>query len=173
MGLMPKGFRVKLLVLAALIVVVCSVGHVFAELVEGESFPVISLVNVDAEQEMEVAKFLADSVGAVVYMQTSCAVCRRELKVLQELAAKLTFKVVAISVDASGPDRVVKYKNHFGFDFPFLHDPEFKTPGLFGFAYTPALVLVGKDGKIAQLKGGFRPGDETMLEQKISELIGK
>ena len=57
--------------------------------------------------------------------------------------------------------------------FPFLQDSKFETPGLFDFAYTPALVLVDKEGKIAKLKGGYRPGDESELEKTISGLLGK
>jgi hypothetical protein len=51
-------------------------------------------------------------------------------------------------------------------DFP-------KTPELFGFSFTPGLILVGKDGNIAQLKGGYRPGDEVDIEVKIRALTAQ
>lgn len=147
---------------------------VFASVsVEGDVLPSISLPDVDTNVETDVGKELSGKVGAIVYMQTSCAVCRRELRFFNELSSKYDFKVIAISVDADSPERVVKYKEHFGFKFNFLQDKEFTTPGLFGFAYTPALVLVDKNGKIALLKGGFRPGDDVALEEKISGLVGK
>jgi peroxiredoxin len=107
-------------------------------------------------------------------MQTSCAACRQELLALKDLRGKYPeLKVVAISVDSGNPARVARYREHFGFDFPFVHDPDFKTPELFGFSFTPALVLVAKDGTIGLLKGGYRPGDEVELERKILELTGK
>lgn len=141
---------------------------------EGDLLPTISLTEVSTNTVKDVGTVLKGSVGALVYMQTSCAACRKELTALKELLVKFpTCKVAVISVDAGGPERVVKYKEHFGFEFPFFQDPEFKTPDLFGFSFTPALVLVDRDGKIAQLKGGFRPGDEAELEKRFSALIGK
>ena len=93
---------------------------------------------------------------------------------LKDLQAKFpSLKIAAISVDSGNPARVKRYQEHFGFEFPFFHDPDFKTPDLFGFSFTPALVLIGKDGKIALLKGGYRPGDETELEEKILALTGR
>ncbi|MHB8764746.1 MAG: peroxiredoxin family protein, partial [Deferrisomatales bacterium] len=94
-----------------------------------------------------------------------------ELQALQELAPRFPqLEVVVVSVDSGSPARVKRYKEHFGFNFAFLHDPEFKTPELFGFSFTPALVLVGRDGKIAVLKGGYRPGDEAEIEAKVAAL---
>jgi len=161
----------KVFVIFAVAVLLC-VDCAFAESAVGDAFPSITLANAETNNEEDVGKVFEGSVGALVYMQTSCAVCRRELITLKALAEKIPFKIAAVSVDVS-PGRVAKYKEHFGFDFPFFMDPEFKTPSLFGFAYTPALVLIDKQGKIAELKGGFRSGDETLLENKIEELRGK
>jgi len=170
-SLVSKKFSIKIVAIllgAALLCTECA----FAESAVGDSFPSITLANAETNSEEDVGKVFEGSVGALVYMQTSCAVCRRELQVLKSLAEKIPFKIAAVSVDVS-PGRVAKYKEHFEFDFPFFMDPEFKTPSLFGFAYTPALVLIDKQGKIAELKGGFRSGDEALLEKKIEELRGK
>lgn len=140
---------------------------------EGEPMPALKLVDVSTGAEVSVAEEFAGSVGALAYMQTSCAACRKELIALNALKAKYPeLKIVAISVDSGNSARVKRYKDHFGFEFPFLHDPGFQTPELFGFSFTPALVLVDKAGNIAQLKGGFRPGDEVALEKKILALSG-
>lgn len=137
----------------------------------GDPLPELKLLNVASNATDDVAALVQGGVGAVSYMQTSCAACRKELMALKDLQAKYPeLKVVAISVDSGNPARVKRYQEHFGFEFAFLHDPDFKTPELFGFSFTPALVLVGKDGKIALLKGGFRPGDEVELDQKILQL---
>ncbi|GAB4262952.1 MAG: hypothetical protein Kow0092_13530 [Deferrisomatales bacterium] len=120
---------------------------------------------------MDLKEAFHDAVGAVVFMQTSCAACRKELLAIKDLQARYPrFKVVVVSVDAGSPSRVERYKDHFGFPFPFVHDPEFTVPEQFGFSFTPATVLVDKTGRIARLKGGYRPGDEAALEQQILEL---
>lgn len=140
---------------------------------EGDPMPAMKLLDVSTGADMAVSEHLAGSVGAIVYMQTSCAACRKELIALKEISAKYPgLKIIAISVDSGNPARVKRYQDHFGFDFPFLHDPDFATPELFEFSFTPALVLVDKAGKIAQLKGGYRPGDEVALEEKIAALLG-
>ena len=133
-----------------------------------------TLPDAATEKPVDLGAVLQGSVGAISYMQTSCAACRQELLALKDLRGKYPeLKVVAISVDSGNPARVARYREHFGFDFPFVHDPDFKTPELFGFSFTPALVLVAKDGTIGLLKGGYRPGDEVELERKILELTGK
>ncbi|MBI5017081.1 MAG: TlpA family protein disulfide reductase [Deltaproteobacteria bacterium] len=140
----------------------------------GDPLPAISLVDASTEKPVQVAEALKGAVGVLVYMQTSCAACRKELTALKDLQGKYPkLKVVAVSVDAGGPERAVSYKKNFGFEFPFLQDPEFKTPELFGFSFTPGMVLVGKDGNVAFIKGGFRPGDEAEIEAKIMALTAQ
>ncbi len=139
----------------------------------GDPFPGLRLPDVDTGALVDVRPE-PGSLLAVVYMQTSCAACRKELLAFKELRARYPdLRVLAISVDSGSPARVKRYREHFGFDFPFLHDPEFKTPELFGFSFTPALVLVDREGRIALRKGGYRPGDERGVEQKIQELLGR
>ncbi len=138
----------------------------------GAELPTLALPDVEGGGSVDVKDYLSGSVGAVVFMQTSCAACRKELLALKELGARYPgLKVIAISVDSGSPARVKRYKEHFGFEFPFLHDPEFNTPGMFGFSFTPALVLVDRAGKIVSLKGGYRPGDERVLEERIQQLL--
>ncbi|MDF1553173.1 MAG: TlpA disulfide reductase family protein [Deferrisomatales bacterium] len=158
---------------AVLVVVVFSVSTAFSA-GEGDPMPEMKLMDVSTDTEVVVAEALSGSVGAIAYMQTSCAACRKELIALKEISAKYpSLKIIAVSVDSGNPARVKRYKDHFGFEFSFLHDPGFQTPELFGFSFTPALVLVDKTGKIAHLKGGYRPGDEVDLEQKILALSGQ
>ena len=95
--------------------------------------PSFSLPDVTTGQNVDVSEHLAQGPGAIVFMQTSCSACRRELKVFKALVEKFPeFKVVAISVDAGGPKRVVRYKDGYEFPFLFLHDPEYEKPDLFG-----------------------------------------
>lgn len=138
---------------------------------EGEPLPKMELADVRSGSMTELSEFLAGSVGAVIFMQTSCAACKKELIAFKDIAGRhADLKVAVISVDTGPASRVDRYRDSNDFPFPFFHDPGFSTPGLFGFSFTPALVLVEKTGKIALLKGGFRPGDEVELEKKIEKL---
>jgi peroxiredoxin len=168
---LAAGFHIPLCVLAALWLLGPAPCLAAAE---GDRLPAITLPDAATEKPVDLGAVFQGSVGAISYMQTSCAACRQELLALKDLRGKYPeLKVVAISVDSGNPARVARYREHFGFDFPFVHDPDFKTPELFGFSFTPALVLVAKDGTIGLLKGGYRPGDEVELEKKILELTGK
>jgi peroxiredoxin len=138
---------------------------------EGEPLPKIELADVRSGGMTQLTETLAGSVGAVIFMQTSCAACRKELIAFKEISGRHPdLKVAVISVDTGPASRVDRYRDSNDFPFPFYHDPDFKTPGLFNFAFTPALVLVDKAGMIALLKGGFRPGEEVELEKKIEKL---
>lgn len=159
--------------LLAAVLSVCAGSTVWAApAAVGDPLPKVSLPDAVTGAPVDVAIAFQGAPGALVFMQTSCAACRKELTLLKDLQLKYpALKIAAVSVDAGSAERVVRYREHFAFEFPFLHDPEFKVPELFGFAFTPALVLVGKDGKIAQLRGGFKPGDDAALEKAVAELV--
>lgn len=139
----------------------------------GDPIPKVILNNVKTNQASTLSEISKGKITVIVYMQTSCAACRKELEAIKNM---LNFcpdlNVIAISVDAGSPARILKYVEHYQFPFTFLHDPGFTTPEMFGFSYTPATVVIGKDGKILLLKGGFRRGDEKKLLELIQESGG-
>ncbi len=171
-GLPGGGLLLRIGLACAALVLSAGVG--VAAVAVGDPAPDLTLADVATGRPVRVADEIGGRVGAIAYMQTSCAACRKELLALKELQAKYPeLRIVAISVDSGNPARVKRYREHFGFPFPFLHDPEFKTPGLFGFSFTPALVVVDKAGKVALLKGGYRPGDEVGIEDLVVRLLGQ
>ena len=140
-----------------------------AEVGVGDKAPTIVLPDVTTGQSVDVTEHLKGAPGAIVFMQTSCSACRREMKALKSIVATYPdFKVVAVSVDGSGPDRVVRYREKHELAFLFVHDPDYVTPETFGFSYTPSLVLVTREGLVDELKGGFRPSDKDYLAEKIA-----
>jgi len=140
----------------------------------GDPLPALTLPEVGSGRPLDVAAHGAGGVLAVVFMQTSCAACRQELLLLKELQTRYPgLKVVAVCVDSGPEARVERYKEHFELPFVFVHDPDFKTPGLFGFSFTPGVVLADQAGRIAFVKGGYGQGDEAVLTQKVGELWGR
>jgi peroxiredoxin len=139
---------------------------------EGDLFPSLLLPNVITGKDIDVIDYLKGRVGAIVFMQTSCSACRKELKALKVISSTITdLKVIAISVDAGARKRVVRYREGFKLPFLFLHDPEFKSPEIFGISFTPALILVDKEGTIKLIKGGYRTKDRAKLEAQIEQLV--
>ena len=162
-----------LLMIVALITLTVSIS-LAGEAAVGDPCPKIMLNDVKTNQASSLNEISKGKVTVIVYMQTSCAACRKELESIKNMMQYVPeLVVVAISVDAGSPARILKYIEHYQFPFEFLHDPSFTTPELFGFSYTPATVIVGKDGKILQLKGGYRRGDEKKLLEIIQEAVKK
>jgi peroxiredoxin len=155
-------------------VLLLSVSYCFAsEAGVGEPAPKVILNDIKTNQASNLSEIGKGKVSVVVYMQTSCAACRKELEAIKSMLSYVPeLNVVAISVDAGSPARILKYIEHYQFPFTFLHDPSFTTPELFGFSYTPATVVIGKDGKIVYLKGGYRRGDEKRLLEVVQEASG-
>lgn len=137
----------------------------------GDPFPEMMLSDVETGAVVDVRSALGGNVGAVVFMQTSCGVCRKELHALREIGSRNpSLSVVAVSVDSGAPGRVTNYKKTNGFPFRFVHDPEFEAGARFGFKFTPGMILTRRDGTIALVKGGYKPEDLPGLEKTIDEL---
>jgi len=137
----------------------------------GERFPAFNLAEAESGRLYDLSDYLRGKVAVVVFMQTTCSVCKQELTALKGLAGRNpALSVIAVSVDSGGGGKVARYKEGNGFPFLFLQDPTFEKPALFGFTFTPGLVLTGRDGMIAMLKSGFKKGDLEELEKKIDEL---
>ena len=165
-----KKSKIILMIVAFMVISVCNSFADDAASLVGDPLPKVILNNIKTNQASTLSELTAGKVSIVVYMQTSCAACRKELEAIKNMAQYVPeLVVVAISVDAGSPARILKYIEHYQFPFEFLHDPSFTTPELFGFSYTPATVIVGCDGKIILLKGGFRRGDEKKLLEIIQE----
>jgi len=140
----------------------------------GDAAPKLILNDIKTNQAANLSELSKGKITAVVYMQTSCAACRKELEALKTMLEYVPeLNIIAISVDAGSPARILKYIEHYQFPFSFLHDPSFTTPELFGFSYTPATVVLGKDGKIIYLKGGYRRGDEKKILEVVQEAAKK
>ena len=163
----------KISVMLMLLVVLAftvSASYAQEEASVGDVAPKIILNNIKTNQATNVNDISKGKVTVIVYMQTSCAACRKELDAMKSLLDFVPeLNIIAISVDAGSSARILKYVEHYQFPFTFLHDPSFTTPELFGFSYTPATVVLGKDGKIISLKGGYRRGDEKKILEMVQE----
>jgi len=146
----------------------------WAAIGEGDPVPSVTLTDIATGTQTAVSEVIQGSDAALVLMQTSCASCRQELLALKEIQARHPgFKVVALCVDTGPAVRVQRYKEHFGFEFTFLHDPDSKVLDVYGFSYTPGLVLVDRQGRIVLHKSGYAQGDDVMLMQKVGEIWGR
>lgn len=137
----------------------------------GDVFPALKLKEVESDSVVEVRDLIAGKVGAVVFMATTCGVCKRELLALKEISSRQpSLAVIAVSVDNAPGGKIAAYKGKHGLDFKFLSDPDLEAGNVFGFRFTPGMVLTDRNGRVVLLKGGFIDEEKDSLEKTIDEL---
>ncbi len=114
------------------------------------------------------------SYAVLVFMTTACSACQAEIEDMTDLMRKHSDKLdfYAVAVDIRGEAAVKSYLTAYRYKAPFLLDPKFTLPKMFGFTYTPASVLIDKGGKIVYMLGG-RPmsGNVMTMEEKVLSLL--
>ncbi len=109
----------------------------------------------------------------LLFMTTSCSACQAELAAVDGVARKEGDKVglYCVVVDARGKATVAPFAETYKYSATYLLDPAFDVPRKFGFSYTPSVVVLDKEGKIVYKKGGYMPGDEDVLAEKVMGMI--
>lgn len=103
---------------------------------------------------------LADQRGKVVLLDfwaTWCKPCQVQALIVEDLHREFQGKEVALFALNSGEDRetVESFVAKKPFGYPVLLDPEDKMGVSLGVAALPAVLIVGKDGKIAFFREGI------------------
>lgn len=134
----------------------------------GQPVPEFSLPGLDGQP----VSFVRDIRGkapltVLLFMTTACSACLDELKEINEFASKHPGKVDlwAVAVDLRGAQTVGPYQQSNRFRVKYLLDPKFSLPRVFGFNYTPSLVVVDAGGVILHKKGGYAPNE------RVSEIL--
>lgn len=143
------------------------------ELKIGDKAPEFSLPNLSTDKMEHLKDYLGKPI-VLFFIQSACYSCLQEAKALQEVKARYGDKinVVAVGVDLLGKPMLVSWAAHNNINYPVLLDPIFSVPEKYGFSFTPASVIIDKDGNIAFIHSGFRPSDINLIENKIKELVG-
>ncbi|RMG58495.1 MAG: TlpA family protein disulfide reductase [Deltaproteobacteria bacterium] len=109
----------------------------------------------------------------IIFMTSACSACQAEVAAINDIVKKYGDKVgmYCVAVDLRGADTVKPYAETYQYKATFLLDPKFTVPRKFGFSYTPSVLIVDKGGKIVFKKGGYMPGDEDLLAEKVYEMV--
>lgn len=134
----------------------------------GQSVPEFSLSGLDGRP----VSFHKDIRGkapltVIFFMTTACSACYEEIREIHDFVSKHPGKVDAwaVAVDLRGAQTVGPYRQTNRFRVNYLLDPKFSLPRLFGFHYTPSLVVVDANGVILHKKGGYAPNE------RVSEIL--
>jgi peroxiredoxin len=134
----------------------------------GQPVPEFSLAGLDGQP----VSFRKDIRGkapltVIFFMTTACSACFDEIREIHEFVSKHPGKVEAwaVAVDLRGAQTVGPYQQSNRFRVKYLLDPKFSLPRVFGFNYTPSLVVVDANGVILHKKRGYAPNE------RVSEIL--
>jgi peroxiredoxin len=142
----------------------------------GDAVPDFTLKDALSGEDVNFGKDIkgGKKITALIFMNTGCSACLAEIREINDFITEEkdggNINAYAIAVDARGEAVVKGYNERYQFKVNYLLDPDFTLPPVFGFSYTPALVVIDKDGKIVATQGGYNPARD---KGKIKELFKK
>ena len=105
---------------------------------------------------------------------TWCTSCKEEFAELERIRgayASRGLRVVAVSVDQGGDEKVRQFVAAQKSTFPVAHDREAKISGLYGVVGLPATYLLARDGTIAWTLTGSFLVDSAGLARAIDRTL--
>ncbi len=167
--------RYKWMALSLVFVLVLSVAAFAASPYKvGDTIPAetkIALTDLDGVATDLVSE-VKNGKAVVVFMNSSCSACNMELKLVsQMLAGGMNADLLVISVDMGDSARVKVHKDRFFLRGKWFHDPDFTVAPLFGFAYTPATLVIDSSGKVLMAKGGYDPAVQGAFVEAIENAV--
>jgi cytochrome c biogenesis protein CcmG, thiol:disulfide interchange protein DsbE len=175
------GMAVVLAVIATFAVWGWTNRDAFAPAEIGTRAPEFSAVTLDGQPAG-----LGDFAGQVLLLNiwaTWCPPCIEEMPSLQRLHDNLKdegFSVVAVSIDAlpgglgalgQEGGNVQAFVDHFGLNFPVLHDPTGEIQRRYGAPGLPASFIIDRDGRIRHKILGARDWEEPQHARAIRVLL--
>ena len=121
---------------------------------------------------------LADLKGNVVmvnFWASWCGPCRQEMPLLEKMYNDYKdagFVLLGVNVDAEAEDRD-KFLKETTVTFPILDDSDNTATEEFGVEAMPSSYFVDKDGNLAYLHKGYKPGEEDDYIAQIKKLLAK
>jgi peroxiredoxin len=127
-------------------------------------------------KDFTLATFKDQKPVVLVFWQSACGSCVADMKFMSEQKGKFDkLEFAAINVDNRGgteawKENMNKYLSEQKVTIQVLLDPQYAIARLYGIGATPSTVMIGKDGKIANVFMGFNPGSD---EAAITAALGK
>lgn len=108
----------------------------------------------------------------LVFIQTACGSCQREMSFLKDMkAAGTDVDILVIFIDVREMD-FKAYVKEYNLPFRFTWDSNYSTADSYGVSFAPASFLVDKDRNIAKVYRGWSRGVED-ISQDVKTLLGK
>ena len=138
----------------------------------GEAAPAFELAGLQGQVR------LADYRGKTVYLDfwaSWCGPCKQSFPWMNEMQARYGGKglrIVGVNVDRKAAD-AQKFLLTAPARFDLAFDPAGAVPRNYAVKAMPTSVLIGSDGRVLAVHGGFHPEDTAALEQRIRLALGE
>ncbi len=108
----------------------------------------------------------SSSLTLVNVWATWCRSCKEEFAELERMRAEHEprgLRVIAVSVDQGGSEKVTKFVAAQGSRFPVVHDRDARVSAQYGVSGLPSTYLIGRDGRVLwSLTGSFLEDSAAM-----------
>ncbi|GAB4257014.1 peroxiredoxin family protein [Deferrisoma sp.] len=140
----------------------------------GDAAPRFRFARVPDGEVQALEDLASDRPVLVVFLQTACRSCLREMLAVKKLHAETegAFAVLGVFVDMKARD-FEGYIRDYDLPFPFTWDPEFTLSNAFGVTFTPASFLLSPDGTVEAVYRGFTVGLEEAMARDLDRVLRK
>ena len=108
----------------------------------------------------------------VDFWATWCAPCRASFPKYEALAKKYSSDVVILGISEDDePDEIKEFAKETGVGFALAWDKDKGVASQYHPDAMPTSFIVDRNGLVRHVHGGFRDGDEQVLEGYIKELL--
>lgn len=139
----------------------------------GSDAPEFAAIDLRADRPVT----LADYHGKVLLINvwaTWCPPCIQEMPSIERLHQRFKgtdLRVLAISIDEDGGDKVLKFANDLGVTFDILHDQSGAIQGIYQTVGVPESFLIDRDGVIVKKVIGATEWDNPVNATLIQRLL--
>lgn len=119
---------------------------------------------------------LKDLQGQVVminFWATWCGPCRKEMPALSQIYddyKNAGFTLLGVNLDQEASEALA-YLQKAPVSFPVLLDSKGQVADLYGNTAMPSSYFIDKQGRLAEVHQGYRPGDEEQYRTIIKQLL--
>lgn len=152
----------------ALIIFISSVISGFAQ------FPDMELKTLE-NKYVDLVDVKGKQLTIIDFWATWCKPCLASIPKIDQLAIEFQEKGVAflgINIDSPRNQSKVKpFARSMNISYPVFLDGDQKLMNLLNVTVMPTLIILDTNGKVRYFHEGYQPGDETIIREKISQLL--
>lgn len=111
----------------------------------GKKLPELELRSLEGKQ-VRISELLGGGSLILMFIDTRCERCKKELAVLKELNKMSDNKVKVLVITKNSADETRRFMKEHGLTFKFFSGKEAAFGDKLGIKYVPALIIVDEDG---------------------------